>query len=213
MMAEIEALTGGRAPAESMVDTISRSAGICPTTDGKAHVDAFRLGELFALDWRAEWCYDLGIRNTKGGVVLVDGRSDRLERFSVSMPSRLLARFDECVRRKGYESRSEAVRDIVRDFLVAGEWRHGPGKVVGTVTLVYDHHAPHLSKALAEVQHRFGDSVVCTTHVHLDADNCLEVIVLRGSAEQVREISDRLIGTKGVKHGKLACTTTGETLL
>ena len=143
----------------------------------------------------------------------MDARSDSLERFSVSMPGRLLARFDECIRRKGYENRSQAVRDIVRDFLVAGEWQHGPGQVVGTVTLVYDHHAPRLSKVLTEVQHRFGNSVVCTTHVHLDEHNCLEVIVLRGAAEQVREISDRLIGTKGVKHGKLACTTTGETLL
>lgn len=136
-----------------------------------------------------------------------------VERFGVSMNERLLKQFDQCIQRKGYQSRSEAIRDIVRDYLVASEWESREGEVVGTVTIVYDHHTRELNRVLTDLQHRHHKSIVCTTHVHLDAHNCLEVIVVKGTSQAVRAIADRLIGTRGVKHGKLVCTTTGRTLV
>ncbi len=131
-------------------------------------------------------------------------------RLGVSMEPSLLKAFDRRIKRAGYSSRSEALRDVVRDYLVAGEWEDGTGPVVGTVTLVYDHERRELEKALTDVQHRFHDAIACSTHVHLDRHNCLEVIVVRGTPRQVREIADHLISTRGVKHGKLICSTTGE---
>ena len=136
----------------------------------------------------------------------------KVTRFGVSLPEELVSSFDREIKQKGYSTRSEAIRDIMRDYLVEGEWLSGSGTVVGTVTIVYDHHTRELAGALTELQHEFHDLVACTTHVHLDAHNCLEVIVVKGSAGQVRAIADHLISTRGVKHGKLVCTTTGESL-
>ena len=128
------------------------------------------------------------------------------------MDSELLARFDRQRRRRGYRSRSEAIRDLVRDDLVEQQWQAGKGEVVGTVTIVYDHHARELDHLLTEMQHSDQQAVLCATHVHLDRRNCLEVIVVRGRSEEVQGIADRLISTRGVKHGRLVCTTTGEGL-
>jgi CopG family transcriptional regulator, nickel-responsive regulator len=137
---------------------------------------------------------------------------DGLQRFGVSMDGELLSAFDQRIEAAGYTNRSAALRDIVRDYLVEHEWQGGEGEVVGTVTLVYDHHTRELESKLIDLQHHHGPTVICSTHVHLDADHCLEVVVLRGEAEGVRELGERLIGTRGVKHGKLTCTTTGEAL-
>ena len=131
-------------------------------------------------------------------------------RFGVSIPSELLRPFDDRIERMGYRTRSEAIRDIMREFLVEGEWEESGEQVVGTVTLVYDHHTRELTNVLNKLQHGIHDAVVCATHVHLDEYNCLEVIVIRGSGDEVRAAADRLISTRGVKHGKLVCTTTGE---
>ncbi len=136
-----------------------------------------------------------------------------LVRFSVSIPERLIAAFDKRIRAKGYRTRSEAVRDIIRNYLVEGEWERHDGPVVGTITVVYDHHTRELTHALTDVQHHFHGAVCCSTHVHLDEDNCLEVIVLRGAVKEVQRIADRLISTRGVKHGRLVCTTTGKGLV
>jgi CopG family nickel-responsive transcriptional regulator len=136
-----------------------------------------------------------------------------LVRFSVSIPGRLIAAFDKRIRAKGYRTRSEAVRDIIRNYLVEGEWERHDGPVVGTITVVYDHHTRELTHALTDVQHYFHGAVCCSTHVHLDEDNCLEVIVLRGAGKEVQRIADRLISTRGVKHGRLVCTTTGKALV
>jgi CopG family nickel-responsive transcriptional regulator len=133
-----------------------------------------------------------------------------LERFGVSMDEELLARFDELIAARGYPSRSEALRDLVRQELVRAEWADPAAEVVGTLTVVYEHHEHDLSNALAELQHAHHHSIICTTHVHLDAHNCLEVIVLRGLSAQVRTIADTLLSTRGVKHGQLVCTTTGK---
>jgi CopG family nickel-responsive transcriptional regulator len=136
----------------------------------------------------------------------------KVNRFGVSIPRELVKAFDARIRSKGYRTRSEAVRDMMRDYLVGEEWQAERGQVVGTVTIVYDHHTRELTHVLTELQHRFHAAITCTTHVHLGKHNCLEVIVVKGRSEQVRAIADLLISTKGVKHGKLVCTTTGKRL-
>ncbi len=136
----------------------------------------------------------------------------KLKRFGVSIPSELVEAFDRLIERKGYRTRSEAVRDLMRDALVESEWESDTGEVVGTVTIVYDHAMRELARMLAHLQHHHLESIICTTHVHLDEHHCMEVVVLRGSAQQVRAIADKLISTRGVKHGKLVCTTTGKSL-
>jgi CopG family nickel-responsive transcriptional regulator len=132
-----------------------------------------------------------------------------LKRFGVSMEDDLLARFDELIAGRGYSTRSEAIRDLVRADLVDAEWSDPEADVVGTITIVYEHHEHELSNVLAELQHEHHELVVCTTHVHLDAHNCLEVIVVRGRSGAVKHIADTLISTRGVKHGRLVSTTTG----
>lgn len=129
------------------------------------------------------------------------------------MPPQLAETFDRVIRRRGYTNRSEAIRDVIRDYLVEEQWSAQDEEVVGTVTLVYDHHRHDLEDTLTELQHRHHNCVLCSQHVHLDAHNCLETIVLRGDPERVKSIADALIGTRGVKHGKLVCTTTGTELV
>jgi CopG family transcriptional regulator, nickel-responsive regulator len=134
-------------------------------------------------------------------------RGSVLKRFGVSMEADLLRRFDGLCRRKGYASRSEAIRDMARDLIVEEEKQLGDAEVVGTVTVVYDHHQRELEEKLTDYQHNFLDAIVSALHVHLDAHSCLEVLVLRGKASRVKRIADGLIATKGVKHGKLVMTT------
>jgi CopG family transcriptional regulator, nickel-responsive regulator len=134
-------------------------------------------------------------------------------RFGVSMEMDLLERFDRLVEERGYASRSEALRDLVRKEFVATEWGDPEAEVVGTVSIVYDHHEHHLSDVLADLQHHHHRSIVSTTHVHLDAHNCLEVIIVRGRSGLVRRVAERLISTKGVKHGGLVATTAGRSLV
>jgi len=134
-------------------------------------------------------------------------------RFGVSIPQELVAAFDARIQRKGYRTRSEAIGNIMREYLVNEAWAFERGEVVGTVTIVYDHERRELTRILTELQHDFRGAVACSTHVHLDDHNCLEVIVLRGKAGRVQTIADRLISTRGVKHGKLVCTTTGANLV
>ncbi len=135
-----------------------------------------------------------------------------LSRFGISMDSQLLSRFDGLIERKGYANRSEAIRDLVRNALVEEQWALDDEETIGAVTIVYDHHARELADKLKARQHEQHRSIVSTLHVHLDHDNCLEVIVVRGKAREVRQLADSLIGAKGVKHGKLATTTTGKGL-
>jgi CopG family nickel-responsive transcriptional regulator len=135
-----------------------------------------------------------------------------LVRFGVSMAPELLDRFDALIRRKGYTNRSEAIRDLVRDSLVAEASHEDEAEVAGTVTLIYDHHVAGLSDLLNDRQHDSHQAIVSTLHVHLDAQHCLEVLVLHGTAGEVRRIADRLISVKGVKHGKLTLTSTGKEL-
>ena len=134
----------------------------------------------------------------------------RLARFGVAMDEDLLERFDALVARRGIAAnRSEAVRDLVRDALVDAQWEDSDEEIVGTVTMVFDHHASDLSEKLDSLQHEHYREIVSAMHVHLDPHNCLEVLVIRGSSAEVRGIADALLGTKGVKHGKLVTTTSG----
>lgn len=134
------------------------------------------------------------------------------KRFGVSIPDELLAKLDRLAKKKGYANRSEAIRDLVRDRFVDEEWAGGSADVVGTVTLAYNHHSHDLSDKLADLQHSHFQNIISTTHIHLDAHNCLEVLVVRGKSRKVKEIADQLIATKGVKHGKLVMTSTGREL-
>jgi len=136
-----------------------------------------------------------------------------LTRFGISIDDRLLRRFDELIAGKGYVNRSEAIRDLIRGALVEAEWAREDVETVGTVTLVYDHHTRDLSDKLTEQQHSHHDAIISALHVHLDAHHCLEVVVVKGKAREVKRLADELIGTKGVKHGKLVTTTTGKGLL
>ncbi len=133
-------------------------------------------------------------------------------RFGISMDDRLLQRFDELIERKGYVNRSEAVRDLIRNALVEDQWTRAEEEIVGTVTLVYDHHTRDLADKLTDQQHSHHGSIISALHVHLDAHHCLEVVVVRGRTAEVRRLADELIGTKGVKHGKLVTSTTGRDL-
>jgi CopG family transcriptional regulator, nickel-responsive regulator len=133
-------------------------------------------------------------------------------RFGISIDDSLLERFDRLVEKKGYINRSEAIRDLIRDALVEQVWEEGDEETVGTVTLVYDHHVHDLSDRLTEQQHQHHREIISALHVHLDAHNCLEVLVVRGKAAIVKKIADTLIGVKGVKHGKLVMTTTGSAM-
>jgi CopG family transcriptional regulator, nickel-responsive regulator len=135
-----------------------------------------------------------------------------LTRFGVSIDSQLIRKFDALVGRKGYATRSEAIRDMIRDSLVEREWEAEDRETVGTITIVYNHHTRELEHALTDMQHKSFHQIVSTLHVHLDAHNCLEVLVVKGMSREIRKIADRLIGTRGVKHGKLTTTTTGKEL-
>ena len=138
-------------------------------------------------------------------------KADGTTRFSVSLPAELARELDAMTREKGYSNRSLALSDMIRAQLVEHRQSLG-GLIAGTITLLFDHHKPRLQAVLTDLQHDHTDLIVSTLHVHLDHDNCLEVIVVRGPSERVRALSDALIGAKGVKHGRLTVTATGKDL-
>lgn len=133
----------------------------------------------------------------------------QLCRIGVAIDEELLKRFDSLISRRGYTNRSEAFRDLIRDELVETAWQSPDSQVVGTLTLVYNHHVRQLTEKLTDMQHDFHHHVLSTLHVHLDHDHCLEVLVVRGKASVVQKFADSLIATKGVKHGRLTMTTSG----
>ncbi|MCZ2080374.1 MAG: nickel-responsive transcriptional regulator NikR [Bryobacteraceae bacterium] len=135
-----------------------------------------------------------------------------LSRIGVAIDSDLLAKFDELIANRGYTNRSEAFRDLIRDELVEKVWEGPESPVVGTVTLVYNHHVRLLGDKLTDLQHDHYHLILSTMHVHLDHDNCLEVLVVKGRAKDVKKIADALISTKGVKHGRLTITASGAEL-
>ncbi|MDE3199016.1 MAG: nickel-responsive transcriptional regulator NikR [Acidobacteriota bacterium] len=135
-----------------------------------------------------------------------------LARIGVALPEDLLREFDRLIARRGYTNRSEAFRDLVRNELV-GEISASPdAEVFGTVTVVYDHHSRLLTEKLTEIQHRHFAAILSSVHVHLDHDNCLEVILVRGKSSLVQNLANSLIATKGVKHGRFLLTASGRDL-
>lgn len=133
-------------------------------------------------------------------------------RFGVSLEETLLQQFDRLIHRKGYTNRSEALRDLIRESLVREQWDLGAMETVGTLTLVYNHEVRELADKLTDLQHEYFRRIVSTLHVHLDPHHCLEVLVLRGPANELKTIADRLIGTRGVKHGTFSATAEGRVL-
>jgi CopG family transcriptional regulator, nickel-responsive regulator len=132
-----------------------------------------------------------------------------LSRIGVSLDSELLERFDKFIADKGYDNRSEAFRDLIRDRLVGTAVVSSTASVVGTVTLIYDHHTRLLPEKLADLQHDHHQVVISTLHAHLDHDTCLEVVILRGRSRDVQQLADKLISTKGVRHGRLVMSSPG----
>jgi CopG family nickel-responsive transcriptional regulator len=130
-----------------------------------------------------------------------------LSRIGVSIDTDLLNRFDSFITEKGYENRSEAFRDLIRDRLVSSVVIAANAFVVGTVTLIYDHHTRLLPEKLTDIQHEHHELIISTVHAHLDHETCLEVIVLRGKSRDVQKLADRLISTKGVQHGRLVMSS------
>ncbi|OGI09035.1 MAG: nickel-responsive regulator [Candidatus Margulisbacteria bacterium GWF2_35_9] len=134
---------------------------------------------------------------------------DKLTRFGVSIPENLISKYDQLISNKGYKSRSEAFRDIIRNELA--EQHQGDDKNIsfGTLTIIYDHHHSNVSEMLMNVQHDFFSSIISNTHLHVDHHNCLEVLILKDTNRKIREIADRIISIKGVKYGKLVSAVTG----
>lgn len=136
-----------------------------------------------------------------------------LMRIGVSLPEKLLTRFDEIISQRGYSSRSEGIRDAIRNYIVHYEWMSDvQGERVGVITLVYSHGQRGLVDSLTDIQHEFGDIIESSLHVHLDHENCLEVVILRGEGQQVRKAAERMMSLKGVKHVKLTTTSMGSEL-
>jgi CopG family nickel-responsive transcriptional regulator len=139
-------------------------------------------------------------------------KNDTVSRCSISLPPSLLKQLDQMTQEKGYDNRSLAIADMIRAHLVEHRQKTSKGEIAGTITLVYDHHKPHLQATLTDIQHDHHAVIISTVHVHLDHHNCLEVLVVRGQAAVIKKIADELIAAKGVKHGKLTVTTTGKDL-
>lgn len=135
-----------------------------------------------------------------------------LTRFGISLDAELLHHFDNLCQEKGYENRSEAIRDLIRKSLIEREWSQNTEPVAATLTLVYDHHKSGLSQKLTQAQHNAHHLIVATVHVHLDHNHCLEVLVLKGKAEEVKQLADNLTAIKGIFLGNLAPATTAQSM-
>jgi CopG family nickel-responsive transcriptional regulator len=134
-----------------------------------------------------------------------------LFRFGVSLEKSLIEKFDKYIRKRNYTNRSEALRDLIRQELVKKEWGEGTD-VAGAITLIYDHHRKDLLGKLTDIQHDFQTFVISTQHIHLDHDNCLEIIAVKGKPGDIQKLADTLKAIKGVKHGTLSMSSTGSHL-
>lgn len=137
---------------------------------------------------------------------------NNIVRFGVSIDEKLLKKFDDIITDKGYVNRSEAIRDLIRDLLVADTISDPDAEAVGTLTMIYSHDVREISEKLNEIQHGFYHNIVSATHIHLDEHNCLEVLILKGQAKTIQIIADKLFSIKNVKHGKISITATGKIL-
>ena len=134
-----------------------------------------------------------------------------LTRFSVSVEKDVLEQFERQIRNQQYPTRSKAIADLIRESLVEKEWAGGD-EIAGAVILVYDHHKRDLTNKLTHIQHDFHHLIISTQHMHLDHDNCLEIVAVKGKPGEVQDLAERLRAAKGVKHGSLAMATTGRAI-
>ena len=132
-----------------------------------------------------------------------------LFRFGISIDKTLLDKFDRLIRGKKYTNRSEAFRDLIREELVKKEWTEGKD-VAGAITFIYGHHQRDLLNKIVDIQHRFQSIIISAQHIHLDHENCLEVVAVKGSSRDVQKLADRLKSVKGVRHGTLSMSSTGK---
>jgi CopG family transcriptional regulator, nickel-responsive regulator len=132
-----------------------------------------------------------------------------LVRFGVSLEKKLLEKFDNFIRERNYTNRSEAFRDMIRQELIKKEWTEGED-IAGAVTLIYDHHRKDLLNKITDIQHNFQKLIISTQHIHLDHDNCLEIVAVRGNPTEVQRLAATLKSIKGVKHGTLNMSSTGK---
>jgi CopG family transcriptional regulator, nickel-responsive regulator len=139
------------------------------------------------------------------------GDNRMLKRFSISLEESLLKKFDSYIGKKRYMNRSEAIRDLIRDALVADEWSEDR-EVFGVITLVFDHHLHNIQEKLTELQHDYHSFIVSSTHIHVDHDNCLEVIIVKGTSTRVQELSQKLKILRGVKNSSLSMSSKGDNL-
>jgi len=130
-------------------------------------------------------------------------------RFTVSLEESLLDRFDQLIENQNYTSRSEAIRDLIREQIISGEWESGT-EVIGSITMVYDHHQRESSRNLTHLQHEYNSVIISTQHIHIDHDNCLEVVIVRGKVERITGLYNALRSSPGVKQCELTRSTTGK---
>lgn len=135
---------------------------------------------------------------------------EELARFGISIPRELLKAFDEYIERKHYANRSEAIRDLIRQKLVEEEWRESKEEVAGVITYLYDHHKRELADKLLDIQHEYYDKIITSQHLHVDHERCLEIILVKGKANEIKELADKIQALKGVLHLNLALTTLGK---
>ncbi|MDI9401819.1 MAG: nickel-responsive transcriptional regulator NikR [Limisphaerales bacterium] len=127
-------------------------------------------------------------------------------RFSISLSPKLMEQLDKMMLQKGRANRSQLISEMITNQLIEHQSQQGQKEMAGTITLIYDHHAPNIQNELTQIQHDIHNCVLSTTHVHLDHDNCLEVLIVRGKANLIRSIAERILSCKGIKHGKLTIT-------
>ncbi len=135
---------------------------------------------------------------------------EELARFGVSIPRQLLEAFDAYLEKKHYANRSEAIRDLIRQKLVEEEWKESQEEVAGVITYLYDHHKRELVEKLLDLQHDYYERIITTQHLHVDHERCLEIVLVKGKANEIKELADRIQALKGVLHVNLALTTLGK---
>jgi CopG family nickel-responsive transcriptional regulator len=131
---------------------------------------------------------------------------EKITRFGVSIEPELLKKFDKMIKKEGYENRSEAIRDLIRGNLIEEKSKNPDEKVIGTLTMIYDHHTGNLANKLMDLQHNHTKEILSTTHIHIDHNNCLEVLIIKGNSGRVQKLADSIKALKGIKNGELVIT-------
>ena len=134
-----------------------------------------------------------------------------LVRFGISIDKKLIEKFDSLIKKRNYQNRSEAIRDLIRESLVEEEWKHNQ-QIIGAIALVYNHHQRQLVNKLLDIQHNFYDVVISSQHIHIDHDNCLEIMIVKGLSGVIRDFYNKIKSIKGVKHINIIKSTSGHDL-